>query len=83
MAEGGDYYESLHCLSAFGLFGTRGHYARIRLPREVFIAFRLLVCLGRHSTNGSTACSSKSSLPFGFWSVWDRPRVRWMMSNAS
>ena len=36
----------LHCLSAFGLFGTRGIRAVHRISLVVFIAFRLLVCLG-------------------------------------
>ncbi len=87
----------LHCLSAFGLFGTRGRSLGRIYVQLVFIAFRLLVCLGR-SPNGwffvptekRLHCLSAfglfgtalfafdnddvirtSSLPFGFWSVWD------------
>ena len=37
----------------------------------VFIAFRLLVCLGRFDSRAKTAQTVLSSLPFGFWSVWD------------
>ena len=36
----------LHCLSAFGLFGTLGVHLGHPRTAKVFIAFRLLVCLG-------------------------------------
>ncbi len=37
----------------------------------VFIAFRLLVCLGPGGSAGGLPPVARSSLPFGFWSVWD------------
>ena len=39
--------------------------------RKVFIAFRLLVCLGPARKPRKRAWPITSSLPFGFWSVWD------------
>ena len=38
--------EGLHCLSAFGLFGTIKRAVNLSNSIPVFIAFRLLVCLG-------------------------------------
>ena len=38
----------------------------------VFIAFRLLVCLGPDAGFDERGAGvDRSSLPFGFWSVWD------------
>ena len=94
----GPYVQSarLHCLSAFGLFGTGCQRREASVIIRVFIAFRLLVCLGqlaaeRGNTSAyavfiafrllvclglmrgfdSRAKTAQSSLPFGFWSVWD------------
>ena len=61
----------LHCLSAFGLFGTSDHLHGVADQGVVFIAFRLLVCLGRWVFIWDTQEQRRSSLPFGFWSVWD------------
>ena len=38
---------------------------------KVFIAFRLLVCLGLYPMPLHRGPLMRSSLPFGFWSVWD------------
>ena len=71
----------LHCLSAFGLFGTTCHSSTCLCSASVFIAFRLLVCLGP----GPTVCQQKahpqSSLPFGFWSVWDMTELEISLSR--
>ena len=61
----------LHCLSAFGLFGTQRPVCRAAIRARVFIAFRLLVCLGRYDGLRVLFEYLESSLPFGFWSVWD------------
>ena len=39
--------------------------------KTVFIAFRLLVCLGPPIEYWHVPLAHVSSLPFGFWSVWD------------
>ncbi len=61
----------LHCLSAFGLFGTLRPGDKGWFGDGVFIAFRLLVCLGRADESLDGQRAGVSSLPFGFWSVWD------------
>ena len=67
----GQVVVSLHCLSAFGLFGTFGDGEKGQRGFIVFIAFRLLVCLGQRLIRVIATEKSVSSLPFGFWSVWD------------
>ncbi len=62
----------LHCLSAFGLFGTRGQTEHgVVAARLSSLPFGFWSVWDVGMNRGEAFYEKMSSLPFGFWSVWD------------